>query len=192
MEYKNINDFEVLYLIEENQSDYKELLFEKYEPILKKITYFYFSKMKFFGVEYDDVYQEALIGFNYAIDHFSFRKNIKFYTYAILCVKSKLKSYYLKSSNGKNKALNDSMIFMQTNEIDIESLVINNFDDSYICFYDKIIEFKNNLENIQSQVFELKYNGFSNSDIGKLLGLTVKNVYYYLCLIRKKLLMIKF
>ncbi len=192
MEYKNINDFEVLYLIEDNQSDYKELLFKKYEPILSRLTYSCFSKMKHLGVEYDDVYQEALIGFNYAIDNFTFRKNVKFYTYAILCVKSKLKSYYLKSSNGKNRVLNDSMIFMQTNEADIESLIINKFDDSYIYFYDKIIEFKNNLGDIQSQVFELKYNGFSNSDIGKLLGLTVKNVYYYLCLIRKKLIMIKF
>lgn len=191
MEYKDVNDYEVLYLVEENQSDYKEIIFKKYEPIIKKITYAFFCKMKKFGTEYDDVYQEALIGLNYAIDHFDFKKNIKFYTYAILCVKSKLKSYYTKSSNGKQKILNDSMILMQCNDLDIELLVSTNFDDSYLSFYDNLIKFKNELDSIQGQVFELKYNGFSNKDIGKLLGLTVKKVYYYLCLIRKKLLIIE-
>ena len=192
MEYKDINDYEVLYLVEENQSDYKEILFKKYEPVLKKITYDYFFKMKRLGVEYDDIYQEALIGLNYAIDHFNFQKDVKFYTYAILCVKSKLNSYYFRSNNGKNKILNDSMVFMQMNDMDMESLISVRFNDTYLYFYDEILKFKNNLNEMQAQVFELKYNGFTNSDIGNLLGLTVKDVYYYLCLIRKKLIMNNF
>lgn len=192
MEYKDINDYEVLYLVEENQSDYKEILFKKYEPVLKKITYDYFFKMKRLGVEYDDIYQEALIGLNYAIDHFNFKKDVKFYTYAILCVKSKLNSYYFRSNNGKNKILNDSMVFMQMNDMDMESLISVRFNDTYLYFYDEILKFKNNLNEMQAQVFELKYNGFTNSDIGNLLGLTVKDVYYYLCLIRKKLIMNNF
>lgn len=189
MEYKDINDYEVLYLVEENQSDYKELIFKKYAPILKRMTYSYFSKMKHFGVEYDDVYQEALIGLNYAIDNFDFNKNIKFYTYVVLCVKSKLSSYYIKCSNGKQKILNDSMTFMQMNDLDMDSLISVKFDDTYLSFYNKVLEFKNSLTKKQGQVFELKYNGFSNADICKLLDLTVKDLYYYLRLIRKKLIM---
>ena len=192
MEYKDINDYEVLYLVEENQSDYKEIIFNKYAPILKRITYNYFYKMKYLGVEFDDVYQEALIGLNYAIDHFNFNKEDKFYTYAIICVKSRLNSYYTKNSNGKNKILNDSMFLMQNTDLNIETLIYKKFDDSYLSFYYQIINFKNNLNDIQSQIFELKYNGFSNSDIGKLLELIVKKVYYYLCLIRKKLLITGF
>ena len=170
MEYKDINDYEVLYLVEENQSDYKEIMFKKYEPILKRLSSKFFYKMKNLGVEFEDVYQEALIGFNYAIDHFDFSKDDKFYTYAIICVKSRL----------------------NYSDLDIESLLFTCFDDSYLSFYYKIINFKNNLNDVQAQVFELKYNGFNNADIGKLLGLTVKKVYYYLCLIRKKLLVNSF
>lgn len=192
MEYKDINDYEVLYLVEENQSDYKEIMFKKYEPILKGLSSKFFYKMKNLGVEFEDVYQEALIGFNYAIDHFDFSKDDKFYTYAIICVKSRLNSYYVKSSNGKSRILNESMILMQYSDLDIESLLFTCFDDSYLSFYYKIINFKNNLNDVQAQVFELKYNGFNNADIGKLLGLTVKKVYYYLCLIRKKLLVNSF
>ena len=188
MEYKDINDYEVLYLVEENQSDYKEIIFKKYEPIIKKITYAFFCKMKKFGIEFEDIYQEALIGLNYAIDHFDFNRDDKFYTYVIICVKSKLNSYYVKNNNRKNKILNDSMVLMQYSDLDIESLISTTFDDSYLSFYDRVINFKNNLTDIQAQIFELKYNGFNNGEIGKLLGLTVKNVYYYLCSIRKKLL----
>ena len=78
MEYKDINDYEVLYLVEENQSDYKEIMFKKYEPILKRLSSKFFYKMKNLGVEFEDVYQEALIGFNYAIDHFDFSKDLKY------------------------------------------------------------------------------------------------------------------
>ncbi|MBR4617842.1 MAG: sigma-70 family RNA polymerase sigma factor [Bacilli bacterium] len=187
MDYKNINDFEVLYLIEENQSDLKNLIFDKYKPILKSISYSYFSKLKDYGVEYDDVYQEALIGLNYAIDHFSDKKNSIFYTYAVLCIKSKLSSFLNKQTNIHNRILNESMSLFSCEEFDLENIGSVNFDNNYISFYDRIIRFKNSLNNVQGQIFELKYNGFSNKDISILLDMTVKNVYYYLCSIRNKL-----
>lgn len=192
MEYKDINDYEVLYLVEENQSDYKEIIFKKYHPLLSKISYEYFNKMRKCGVEYDDIYQEGLIALNYAVDHFIFEKNIKFYTFVNICVRSKLNSYFIRISSGKNKILNESMALMQHADMDIESLISTSFDDSYLSFYGKIINFKNDLNSVEAQIFELRYNGFSNNDIGKLLNLTVKNVYYYLHLIRKKLIMYGF
>ena len=188
MEYRDINDFEVLYLVEEKQSDYKELLFKKYEPILKKLSYEYYYKIGNNGIEYDDVYQEALIGLNYAIDHFDIDKNNKFYTYAIICIKGKLNSFLVKNNTKYNRVLNDSLLLTQYTDIDIDNLEVVKFDDTYLSFYNKIIDFKNNLNDVQAQIFELKYNGFSNNDIGILLELDVKNVYYNLCFVRKKLI----
>ena len=188
MEYKDINDYEVLYLVEENQSEYKEIIIKKYSPIVKKITYNFYIKLKKYGVEYEDVYQEALIGLNYAIDHFDFNRNNKFYTYALLCVRSKLNTLFKRLNNDHHKALNNSMLFNQMNDTDIEALISVNFDDTYISFYNRVLKFKNSLDGIQAPIFELKYNGFSNRDIGMLLGLNVKKVYQQVCLIRKKLL----
>ena len=38
MNYKNINDYEVLYMIRENSDDARDLIFQKYSPIIKKIA----------------------------------------------------------------------------------------------------------------------------------------------------------
>lgn len=188
MEYKDINDFEVLYLIEENQSDLKEVIFEKYKPILKKLASLYYEKIKELGVEYEDVYQEALIGLNYAIDHFNGNKNNLFYTYAVLCIKSKLKTFAKQIDSNKHKLLNESIHLGKYDEIDIENIGYSNYSLEYLEFYNRIIHFKNSLNDTQAQIFELKYNGFSNKDIGALLGINVKNVYYHLCSVRNKLL----
>ena len=114
-----------------------------------------------------------MIGLNYAIDHFKEQKNNIFYSYAVLCISSRLKTYVNSYLNSKNKFLNDS---------------ISLDDDNFIYFYERLIHFKNNLDNKKSQVFELKYNGFSNKDISILLDLSVKYVYYCVCSIKSKLI----
>jgi RNA polymerase sporulation-specific sigma factor len=187
MEYKDINDFEVLYLVEENQSEYKNIIFEKYKPVLKSLAYSYFTKLKNYGYEYEDCYQEALIGLNYAIDNFKFGKNVVFYTYAIICIKSRLNSFLNTSLGKKNRVLNES-IFTYSGELNyFDNLMSASFDDMYLSFYEKILRFKNSLNDTQSQIFELKYNGFSNKEIGKLLSIHPRVVYNNLCLIRDRM-----
>ena len=149
MEYKDINDYEVLYLIEENQSELKDVIFDKYKPILNKISNSYFLKLKHCGVEFEDVYQEALIGLNYAIDHFSQRRNNLFYTYAVLCIQSKLNSFYNKQTSIHNRALNESMSFFQLENFDLENIGDVNFDKNYTYFYV--------LQNILTDTLDLIY-----------------------------------
>lgn len=192
MEYKDINDFEVLYLVEENQSEYKNVIFEKYKPILKRIASSYYMKLKDFGYDYDDCFQEALIGLNHAIDTFNFSRDVIFYTFALVCIKSRLNSFLVKALGNKNKILNESIFYNKNDLYEIENLDYVVFDDNYLSFYEKVLRFKNSLNNLQSQIFELKYNGFSNKDIGKLLGINHRIVYNNLCLIRDRMLMSNF
>lgn len=192
MEYKDINDFEVLYLVEENQSDYKSIIFKKYKPILSKLSYSYYSRLKNCGYDYDDCYQEALIGLNYAIDNFKINKNAVFYTYAILCIKGKLNSFYTKAVGVKNKILNESLYCSSDDMPDIEDLSITYFDDTFLSFYDKVLKFKNSLNDVQSQIFELRYNGFSNKDIALLLDISSRTVSNNLCMIKNKMIMSNF
>ena len=188
MEYKNVNDFEVLYLIEENQSDYKNVLFDKYAPILKKFAHSCYEKVKKYGYEYDDCFQEALIGLNYAIDHFTESRGVKFYTYAVLCIKSKLNSFLNRVMSNKNRALNESLLFSDSFN-NFENLEYTSFESDYLSFYDKVLRFKNSLSDNQAQVFELKYNGFSNKDIAVLLDTSPKYVSTILIAIKNKMVM---
>ena len=178
MQYKDINDYEVLYLIGENQLEEKDIIFKKYKPILISISQKYYMRLRDKKIEYDDLYQEAMIGLNYAIDHFKEQKNNIFYSYAVLCISSRLKTYVNSYLNSKNKFLNDSVSLDDDSDNNLDSVSSIRFCDNFIYFYERLINFKNNLDNKKSQVFELKYNGFSNRDISILLDLSVKYVYY--------------
>ena len=161
MQYKDINDYEVLYLIGENQLEEKDIIFKKYKPILISISQKYYMRLRDKKIEYDDLYQEAMIGLNYAIDHFKEQKNNIFYSYAVLCISSRLKTYVNSYLNSKNKFLNDSISLDDDSDNNLDSVSSIRFCDNFIYFYERLINFKNNLDNKKSQVFELKYNGFS-------------------------------
>ena len=63
--------------------------------------------------------------------------------------------------------------------------MFNNLVDSE---YEKeIINFKNSLNSLDAQIFELRYNGFSYGDIAILLEIDTKKVDNQLLRIRKKL-----
>lgn len=188
MQYKDINDYEVLYLIGENQLEEKDIIFKKYKPILISISQKYYMRLRDKKIEYEDLYQEAMIGLNYAIDHFKEQKNNIFYSYAVLCISSRLKTYVNSYLNSKNKFLNDSISLDDDSDNNLDSVSSIRFCDNFIYFYERLINFKNNLDNKKSQVFELKYNGLSNKDISILLDLSVKYVYYCVCSIKSKLI----
>ena len=125
MQYKDINDYEVLYLIGENQLEEKDIIFKKYKPILISISQ---------KIEYDDLYQEAMIGLNYAIDHFKEQKNNIFYSYAVLCISSRLKTYVNSYLNSKNKFLNDSISLDDDSDNNLDSVSSIRFCDNFIYF----------------------------------------------------------
>ena len=122
------------------------------------------------------------------LDHFKEQKNNIFYSYAVLCISSRLKTYVNSYLNSKNKFLNDSVSLDDDSDNNLDSVSSIRFCDNFIYFYERLINFKNNLDNKKSQVFELKYNGFSNRDISILLDLSVKYVYYCVCSIKNKLI----
>ena len=70
MDYKQVNDYEVIYMIKENDEEARNLLIRKYKPIINKISNKYISSVKPFGVEIDDLVQEGMIALNKAINTF--------------------------------------------------------------------------------------------------------------------------
>ena len=67
----------------------KEVLFEKNSPLLKSII----RRFKDKGVEYDDLYQIACIGFLKAINNFDESFGVKFSTYCVPMVIGEIKRY---------------------------------------------------------------------------------------------------
>lgn len=195
--YKDLNDYEVLYLIEENEEDAREIVFRKYKPIILNLATYYHSSAKKIGLELDDLIQEGYIGLYMAIKNYSDNKNVLFYTYATISIRSKMLNCLKMASTQKNFALNSSISLNNEIGSDEDTMLLELIGDNNSVipeFSFESNEFEINIRNFllqlpnqQSQVFELKLGGFSNKDIGSLLEIDSKRVSNVLFIVREKL-----
>ena len=111
--YKD-NDYELLYLISENNEDAKELFYEKYKPIIDMKAKKFAKYVEYKGYDINDLIQEGMIGLSRAINDFSEQKDVQFTTFANLCIERQMCSFMRNISTGRHKALNDSLSFENT------------------------------------------------------------------------------
>ena len=198
MDYKQVNDYEVLYLVNDNNEDAYSLLFYKYKPII--ISYAKTLQKKYYnsGLDFEDLYQEGMLGLSLAIKSFDSSSDNTFYTFAVLCIKRTMEKILLKSLRAKNLLNNKSCSLDDyindekycLNDIvysdkDVIELILDKLTD-----FKELINFKYNLNSRQMPVFELKVNGFSNGEIATLLDMSYKevdNCLYYIKKTIKKL-----
>ena len=176
MNYKKYNDYELIYLIRENDNESYNILFNKYLPIMKSIAFNYYKKYMSYGFDYDDFKQESYIAFCGAVNSFDESKNSLFYTFAVLCINRALLSYCRKISCEKKNINNNYLV-------DIDEVVVceDSNIDSYFISEDKkqlIDNIKFKMDFIDSCVFELRYNGFSYREISLLLDLPLRTVQF--------------
>ena len=130
MDYKKYNDYELIYMVRENDDSSKSILFKKYHPILVSITNEYYYKYKQYGYDYDDFLQEAYIAFFNSLINFNENKNVLLYSYVIMCVRRKMMTFCKSiSKNCKNISYNDYDEFIDILDArtDVYSMV-NNFE----------------------------------------------------------------
>lgn len=170
MDYKKYNDYELVYMVRENDDDSKSILFRKYEPVIISIAKEFYERYKNFGYDYEDFYQEALISFQRAIVSYNENKDSLFYTFINVCLRRNLQSFCRNISTNKKNILMSSYIDITDYDIpDEKSNIDITFD--YIEF-SKI--FKKTIYDLPSDVaaiMELKLNGFSYREIETLLDI---------------------
>lgn len=185
MKYSDLNDYELLSYISENDSSANEIIFEKYKPLIVEIANRLYVYCKKFGFEINDLIQEGYVGLNSAINTFSESYETTFYTYASRCINRKIISYIVTASRLKNKILNDS-VFLEFNDEDQsngfgKNLVDNSYNPENILISE---EGKNEILNIidnyltdfEKEVINLKINGFKYKEIADMLGRDVKYI----------------
>ena len=186
MNYGNLNDYEILYRVRENDDSAVELMIKKYEPVILSICKKYLNIAKSHGAEMSDLIQEGRIAVIKALNSFDDNNKAIFYTYVSLCINRHLISYCRTLSNIKNAALNYSV-----SDDDLYDLGDWNRDPSNIInsyeLEKKFTDFKFSLDFRDSNIFELRFNGFSYKEIGTLLDISYSVVDSRLCRIRKVL-----
>ena len=88
MDYKKLNDNELIYMVQENDESSRDLLVKKYSPVIFKISNEYYKKYTGHIYEFDDFYQEALISFYRALHTYNSSKGVLFYTFVVICITS--------------------------------------------------------------------------------------------------------
>ena len=181
MEYKDFNDYELVYYIHEGNEDANNILIKKYEPLINKVALRMLPYCKSNGLELEDLVQEGMIGLNHAIERYQEQEDTLFYTYAKTCIERKIISVVLSSNRNKNKILNESVSYD-----DEENLIIKYLQDKNPSPLEEMVnieieknllkKFKENLTDFEEQVFELHISGFKYKEIAKILDKTPKSI----------------
>lgn len=195
MDYKELNDNELIYMCCENNEEAETILIEKYRNCILSILKSYLKEYNIIGVEVADLYQEGLIGLIHAIKTFNNEKDASFYTYANTCIKSNIISAMRQTFRMKNRILNNSC--------SLDKLVEDTNHSYYDIFKDESNEpnnillkeeenrelmnsIKSKLSKGELVIFELKLNGLSNGEIADLLNKDKKYVENTMFRINKK------
>ncbi len=198
--YKDENDYELIYMISENE-DAKEIFFEKYKPFIINKAKVHYATIKNSGFEINDLIQEGMIGLNKAIDSFKEQKNVKFSTFANLCIDAQMSTFVRDVSRKKHKILNSSLsIDSDTNRrgIPLIDAIFDeknvNPEDSFISTEEEVElldRIKDKLTDKEYEVFELKLHGFSYQEMSCLLNVTKKSIDGTIRRIKSKLTNLK-
>lgn len=195
MRYKGVNDYELLYLVGENNEEVYNSIYAKYKPLIHRMAKTLCENYKSALVEYDDLFQEGMYGLNNAIKSFNGKSGSLFYTLAKLCISREMNGYVAKMLRGKNMILSSAVSFdtpISKNGFLVEYTLYSH-DDSVELQFESIemekyiLDLKYELKDEYMPVYELKLNGFSNAAIANLLDLRYKDVDNYLRSIKKTL-----
>ena len=176
MNYKVYNDYELIYMVRENNDTY-DLLYEKYNPIIRKLSYNYYIRFKDYGYDYDDFLQESNIAFQRAIMKYDDEKDSLFYTFAVVCIKRSLITFCRNISNDRKNIANTFYVDYEDCLVeDIRENISGIFNEKEISSLLKDIILELDIE--KSSIFELKLNGFSYREISCLLDIPTSTVEY--------------
>ena len=195
MDYKELNDNELVYLCAESNEEAANLLVSKYKNCILATLKEYLKEYNIVGVEVADLYQEGLIGLVHAINTFDKDRDVTFYTYANTCIKKSLMSAIRQTFRMKNRILNNSY--------SLDNLIL----DSNYSFYELCRDYRNDPDIVISEteeenevitdiksklsknelaVFELKLKGLTNKEIADLIDKDKKYVENTMFRINKK------
>ncbi len=182
MNYSELNDYELIYYINENNEEANNIIIKKYEPLIISIVNRMMKSCPYLGLEKSDLIQEGMIGLNHAIGYFNEQKDITFYTYAKTCVERRLISVIVSAKRLKHKNLNESIsfdteddgsleFFLKDDSSNPEKIVVAEESKNEI-----INLIKDKLTDLENQVFDLMISYFNYKEIAEMLDKEPKQI----------------
>lgn len=180
----------LLDLIKDADEEAKNLLFKKYEPMIKNIARRYIKNCQNLGLDVNDLTQEAMLVFNNCILTFDQTKDNLFYTYLKVCIENKMLSLIIKARRPKYNVPTVPLVYEDDKDIDYllsdhsydpgEKLIDEEYTNE---IYDSLKEV---LTPFEQQVLSLRVSGFVYKEIASILDKDVKSIDNTLSRIRTK------
>lgn len=195
--YKDENDYELLYMIREEDEVAKDMFYEKYRPMVEMKAKKYFSQIQNKGYELNDLIQEGMIGLSNAIRDFNQDEETKFATFASVCVERNIINFIREINRQKHQALNSYVsIHQESNSgrtlLDIlDDKSSTNPENSFILLEEQEElkeKVKENLTDFEKEVFDLRFEGFTYQEISILLNKSIKSIDGTISRIKQKIL----
>lgn len=196
MDYKEINDNELIYMCYENNEEAENIIIDKYKNCINQCIKSLMKEYYIVGMETSDLYQEGLIGLMHAIKTFNEERDVKFYTYANTCIKTSIISAMRYTFRKKNRILNtsyslDKIMGEETNHNFYEVFKDNSNEPTGLLIKEEenkeLIEMvKSKLSKKELEVFNYKLEGLTNEEIALSLNSTKKYVENTVFRINKK------
>ena len=186
MDYKDIDDGELFMLVCEDDENAKEVLFNKYKYIIDLTIKKYSYSAKLLGIDYKDMYGEALIGFTDAINTFNSDKDANLNTFISRCVSSRLKKFIIHNKTKRNRINNETFSLDHVYDefgISLSDIISDNHKNDPLHNMleeeneNELIDLiKKELSTLESQVFDLLINNFNYIEIASILEKEPKQI----------------
>ncbi|HHT37244.1 MAG: sigma-70 family RNA polymerase sigma factor [Candidatus Wallacebacter cryptica] len=178
-------DYQLITRIRVGDEHAKEELVLKYVPMVKHIVRNYYASF----LDFDDLMQEGIIGLLNAIEEYKPEQyNVKFSSFAYICIIRKIYNVIKQTTGNKHKALNDALSLQSQLGIDdnriMQDLVINQNStvDPQQLIEDKIINqhldqlLSNHLSLLEYSVIMMLLKGYTCGEIENEIGVGSKVV----------------
>lgn len=193
-----MNDYELIYLAQEENEIAKELLYKKYAKIINMLIYKKYPKIKKLNIDIKDMYSISLTALNDAINFYNQNQNATFATYLTVVINNSINKYIKKYSSKKEQCLNKalSLDFVYSNQEFLNFILdYKNNPDYCISNQDEIKyltqKAQKNLSIFEYEVYLLLLQNLNYRQIAKLLGKNPKQIDNAIQRIKNKLKLIK-
>ena len=180
--YKDINDYELLYMVCDARENDFEILISKYRPLIYKVVKNYLRTFKKFGYELDDLMQIGYITLYKASTLYDVFDHSMFYTYFKNSLEKNIINNIRVNTTNRKQVLNIALSY-DINMKDSNIKYIDLLKEEKISpnYSNELIIFKNSMPIHLSWIFELYYSGYTKEEISVLLDekLSIINRNFY-------------
>ena len=179
------NDFELLYMINNNCQNSVELMLEKYNPLVWKNTFSFKKYSMPNGVEHQDLYQEGRIALLDSIYSYKSLMSVPFYSFTKVCIERKMWTYVRKFNSEASKLFYNSlsldMAVTEDENVYLHEMVAEDPQDysAFITYREQLKNLIDNddlLEEFELSVLVLKLLGYSYTESAEILNCSSKKI----------------